>query len=239
MTQFPHTPSAADMSSSNVWDSQARDITDAKSPAQLLTPSSSGSPTTPRVFPLVIDEATPHEDAHLQRKTVQSSPRSPSLDIVDPTPYTGSLATPVVERSSSPTSPWPQFEYSAHTGTRGPVFDPSEVRSIFPTGLPPRPAPKPGLFARVFKRQPKAGEDIELGGGVGGGGTGGAAAGAPTPCQRLYQKVAGTRHKRTMCVVTGVILVLLMWFVLAEISVHDEQGVVDGGGEGGNTVADT
>ena len=44
----------------------------------------------------------------------------------------------------------------------GPIYNPNELREIFPTELPPRPAPKSNFFSRIFKRKVKQSEDIEM-----------------------------------------------------------------------------
>jgi hypothetical protein len=49
---------------------------------------------------------------------------------------------------------------SNHT-SQGPIFDPSELQSIFPAELPPRPVPKCNFFVRMFNIRARQTEDIE------------------------------------------------------------------------------
>lgn len=60
-------------------------------------------------------------------------------------------------------SPPPGTNLSLITAEGEPVFDPAELhREVFPSELPPRPAQKASLLARLFKRRLQRYEDIEM-----------------------------------------------------------------------------
>lgn len=109
------------------------------------TPGS--KPTTSEASARVFSVYEPDTNSFQDRST--STPSGPTLDIVDAAPIPESEANPQATHPSQP--------------NRGPVFDPTELHSIFPSELPPRPAPKLNFLTRIFKRQPKQTEDIELG----------------------------------------------------------------------------
>lgn len=103
-----------------------------------------------------------HAEKH-QNGMVQEYP-GPMLTFSDP------LTKPNLNPTNTPVPPTPE----SHSSTvrqftpitpqhSGPIYNPEELRSIFPAELPPRPAPKASFFSRIFKRNSQQSEDIEMG----------------------------------------------------------------------------
>lgn len=112
---------------------------------QAYTPLLNSDPTTPsdassRVFH-VFEPTTQNANA--------AEPSDSALTFDDFTPI--DLAHQNKPSTADPAIPQPHH---------GPTSNPTE---IFPTDLPPRPAPKRNVFARILTRGPKQTEDIELG----------------------------------------------------------------------------
>lgn len=98
--------------------------------------------------------------SHLQHEADHEHHPFALLTFVDPAPMQESSVHPGADRSSSP----PALKVPQPSIKGGPTFDPVELHQvIFPAELPPRPLPKRNFFARIFKRQERTADDIELG----------------------------------------------------------------------------
>ncbi|KAF1914597.1 hypothetical protein BDU57DRAFT_540512 [Ampelomyces quisqualis] len=88
-----------------------------------------------------------------------------SLTFIGPAPVSNTLASNIPRSTgpatTSPTRPAPVRQ--SYAIRQHPEFNLDELRSIFPSDLPPRPQPKRKLLPRMFRSRAGSNEDIEFG----------------------------------------------------------------------------
>jgi hypothetical protein len=83
------------------------------------------------------------------------------LDTMEPAPRPAPAVKPINSTSSTTITAALNPKPSSNDISQGPIFDPSELQSIFPAELPPRPVPKRNFFVRMFNIRARQTEDIE------------------------------------------------------------------------------
>jgi hypothetical protein len=105
-----------------------------------------------------MQDQTSHKSEGGSANMVEPKP----LDTMEPAPRPDPAVKPINSTSSTTTTAPLNPKPSSNHTSQGPIFDPSELQSIFPAKLPPRPPPKRNVFVRIFNRRVRqTEEDIE------------------------------------------------------------------------------